>query len=142
MLFIGGYDDETAQRYEKSDKVASEIMINIRTILSLNYQLQIIQKYAALLQNDPCESLKRGAKVGIFFGISLSFIILGIGSEMFGYDHIIPKIGEISVTNLTVVLTTSMWCGWVAGNSFFFASHAASGKLSAKKVFTFLESKN
>jgi ATP-binding cassette subfamily B (MDR/TAP) protein 1 len=33
-----------------------------------------------------------------------------------------------------------MWCGWVAGNSFFFSSHAASGKLSAKKVFAFLES--
>jgi ATP-binding cassette, subfamily B (MDR/TAP), member 1 len=118
-------------------------MISIKTILSLNYQRQMLRKYTGLLENDPCESLKRGAKVGVFFGISLAFIILGIGSEMFGYDHIIPKIGgKINVTDLTVVLTTSMWCGWVAGNSFFFASHAASGKLSAKKVFSFLETNN
>jgi hypothetical protein len=47
---------------------------------------------------------------------------------MFGYDHILAKLSNVSVYNLTVVLTTSMWCGWVAGNSFFFASHAAAGK--------------
>lgn len=93
MLFIGGYSDEIAERYKRSDKLATEIILNIRTVLSLNYQRHILQKYTGLLENNPCESLKRGAKVGVFFGLSIFFLIMGIGSEMFAYDNVIAKLG-------------------------------------------------
>lgn len=38
--------------------------------------------------------------------------------------------------------SVQIWAGWVAGNSFFFASKSAAGKSSAKRVFKLLESKN
>jgi hypothetical protein len=104
------------------------MMINIKTISSLNYQKRMLEKYVSFLENDPVESLKKGAKVGVFFGLSISLIVLAIGSQLFAGDHIIPRIGTAKVIDLTVVITVSMWCGWVAGNSFFFASHAAAGK--------------
>ena len=90
MLFIGGYDDETMHKYDKSDKIATEIMINIKTVSSLNYQKRMLEKYASFLENDPAESMKKGAKIGIFFGLSISFIVLAIGSQLFAGDHIIP----------------------------------------------------
>jgi hypothetical protein len=55
-------------------------MINIKTVLSLNHQKKMLEKYISFLEDNPAESLKRGGKIGIFFGISFSFIILGIGS--------------------------------------------------------------
>lgn len=38
MFFIGGYDDQTIDRYDQSDKIATETIINIKTVLALNCQ--------------------------------------------------------------------------------------------------------
>lgn len=38
-------------------------------------------------------------------------------------------------------VTVPLWCGWIAGNNFFFAPQVASGIEAAKRVFKFLEEK-
>jgi hypothetical protein len=35
-----------------------------------------------------------------------------------------------------------LWCGWVAGCSFFFVSGSAAGKKSAERVFELLQAQN
>ena len=48
----------------------------------------MFEKYVSFLENDPAESMKKGAKIGIFFGLSILFIVLAIGSQLFAGDYI------------------------------------------------------
>lgn len=81
-------------------------------------------------------------KIGFFFGLSIFIIQAAIGSAMFSNDHILAYLGNQTTIGITVALTVPMWCGWVAGNNFFFIAHAGAGKKSAARVFNLLEEKN
>lgn len=49
MLFIGGYEDETLDRHDGSDRIANETIVNIKTVLALNCQNLMTNKYISLL---------------------------------------------------------------------------------------------
>jgi hypothetical protein len=94
-----------------------------------------------MIHKDPMESLKRGAKIGLIFGTSLFLFMFGVGTTIFVEDHIFAKIGPQQTIEVMIGVTVPLWCGWIAGNNFFFAPHVASGKEAAKRVFKFLEQK-
>ncbi len=80
----------------------------------------------------------RGAKIGLFFGFSLFLIEATIGSTLLAADHILATIKNSEPIEIMVSLVVPTWCGWIAGNSFFFAAHAGSGKKSAVSIFSLL----
>ena len=141
MLFIGGYDDKSLHKYEHSDRVASELMIHIKTVLSLNYQHRLLKKYTKVLTVPQIDMLKRGAKIGCFFGLSMLLIQSTIGTAMYLEDVVLAKIPFKSTIEIVVSMVVPMWCGWISGNNFFFIAHAGSGKESARSIFKLLEEK-
>ncbi len=42
ISFIGGFDDENLHIYEPSNKIADELIINIKTIFALNFQRRML----------------------------------------------------------------------------------------------------
>jgi hypothetical protein len=41
--------------------------------------------------------------------------------------------------NAVISVVVPLWCGWVAGCSFFLVSGSGAGKKSAKRIFSLLE---
>ena len=113
-------------------------MVNIKTALSLNYQQKLITKIKASLEENRSNMLVRGAKIGCFFGFSLFLIQATIGAALFVTDNILAYMQNTSAVNMMISLIVPTWCGWIAGNSFFFAAHAGAGKKSAKSIFLLL----
>lgn len=114
-------------------------MVNIKAVLALNFQKRMRDKYVSKLDNDPLASLSRGAKIGFFFGLSLFIILMAIGSALYVDNYIIMNLSLQTALNIVIAITVPMWCGWVAGNNFYFISKAGAGKESAKKIFQLLE---
>lgn len=141
MLFIGGYDDKSLHKYEHSDRIASELMIHIKTVLSLNYQHRLLKRYKKILTVPQSDMLKRGAKIGFFFGLSMLLIQMTIGTAMYLEDVVLAKIPYKPTIEIVVSMVVPMWCGWISGNNFFFIAHAGSGKKSARSIFKLLEEK-
>lgn len=68
----------------------------------------------------------------------MCIILVTIGSAMYANDNIIAHLYVEDQIKIIVALMVPMWCGWVAGNSFFFITHASAGKKSASNVFSLL----
>jgi ABC-type multidrug transport system fused ATPase/permease subunit len=128
-------------KYEESDKIADELMTNIKVAFSLNYQNKLLEKYKSLLFTSPVKSLIQGLKIGCFFGLSIFVIEMSIGTSMYAADHILPQLSNVKFDDYLVALVVPLWSGWIAGNSFFFIAKSASGKQSAKAIFQLLEDK-
>ena len=86
--------------------------------------------------------MKSGAKIGVFYGLSIFLIILAIALMLYPSAHIVKDMDESDQLNAVVSVVVPLWCGWVAGCSFFFVSGSGAGKLSAKRVFELLLEKN
>lgn len=86
--------------------------------------------------------MKNGAKIGLSYGSSIFLIILSIALMLYPAAHIVKNMDESDQLNAVVSVVVPLWCGWVAGCSFFFVSGSAAGKKSAKRVFDLLQAKN
>ena len=85
--------------------------------------------------------MKRGAKLGLFFGFSFFLLFTSIGVSLLSGAHIIANDQGIDKEGAVVCLVICVWCGWIAGNNFMFIAHSAAGKKSAKAVFKLLDAK-
>lgn len=45
MLFIGGYEDSSLQQRHKADQIATELISSFKTVLVLDYQNRLLEKY-------------------------------------------------------------------------------------------------
>lgn len=139
IIFISGYDDETLLKYSSSNKTAMEIITTIKTALSFNHHHFLLQKYKNLIFEDDSSIMKNGAKIGFFYGLSVSFIVLSMALMLYPSAHIISNtIEKEDYLNINIAFGVPLWCGMVAGCNFFFVSGSAAGKLSAKRVFKLL----
>lgn len=142
ISFIGGFDDENLHIYEPSNKIADELIINIKTIFALNYQRRMFQRYKDALFQPTKEMALRGLKIGCFFGFAFFTLFVSVAISSFVCANIIAGDANLDQQGFVFGMISSSWCGWLAGNSFFFASHAAAGKKSAQSVFKFLDTIN
>lgn len=67
---------------------------------------------------------------------------ISVGSLLYAAANILANSTHIESIEFVVVFTVPVWCGWVAGNNFFYASHVSAGKLSAKSIFRILDLKS
>jgi hypothetical protein len=86
--------------------------------------------------------MKRGAKIGLFYGSSVMVVLFSIGSLMYASANIIAVTSNLNSIDFVILFTVPVWSGWTAGNNFFFASHVSAGKLSAKNIFAILDLKS
>lgn len=84
----------------------------------------------------------RGLKIGCFFGFAFFTLFVSVAISSFVCANIIAGDSNLDQQGFVFGMISSSWCGWLAGNSFFFASHAGAGKKSAKSVFKFLDTTN
>jgi hypothetical protein len=73
--------------------VVNEFIINIKTVFTLNYQTRLLQKYVNMINSDPMESFKKGAKIGLIFGTSIFVFTVGVGTTIYSEDNIFARIG-------------------------------------------------
>lgn len=84
--------------------------------------------------------MKRGAKMGCFYGLSALIVQLTIGITFYSVYRIQDQIQDQNFIDVIIALMVPMWSGVVAGNSFFFIMHATAGKTSAIRIFELLDS--
>ena len=142
MIFVSGYNDQNLHKYSSSNKTAVELMMNIKTALSFNHHHTILKKYKNLIFEGDLSILKGGAKIGAFYGLSVFILTIALGFITYPTAHIAIDQKTAGDINIVVGLVVPLWCGWVAGCSFFFASGAGAGKESAKRVFKLLSYPN
>ncbi len=65
-------------------------------------------------------------------------VVLFIGVIIFSSAHMMASLGASYDIEVLASYIVQIWAGWVSGNNFYFASKAAVGKRSAKRVFTLL----
>lgn len=102
--------------------------MNIKTALSFNHHHTLLKKYKNLIFEEDLSIFKSGAKIGAFYGLSVFMIIISIGFILFPTSHIVANKKEVDNVNVMVAIVVPLWCGWVAGCSFFFVSGAGAGK--------------
>jgi hypothetical protein len=103
-------------------------MMNIKTALSFNHHHTLLKKYKNLIFEGDLSIFKSGAKIGAFYGLSVFMIFISIGFILFPTSHIVADKKEEDNANIFVAVVVPIWCGWVAGCSFFFVSGAGAGK--------------
>jgi hypothetical protein len=64
-------------------------MMNIKTALSFNHHHQILKKYKNLIFEGDISIIKSGAKIGVFYGISVFMINIASGFMLYPAAHII-----------------------------------------------------
>ena len=116
--------------------------MSIRTILSFNYQSRLIKKYESKLTEPLWDTLKLGAKIGLTFGSSTMVFTISVATLLYTAANILANSTDINSIEFIIVFTVPVWCGWVAGNNFFYASHISAGKISAKNIFQILDLKS
>lgn len=141
ISLIGGFDDDNDQLYNNSDKIADEMIVNIKTIFSLNYEKRMLEWYTERLLHTTGSMIGRGAKMGALFGFSFFVLFSAIGGSLFGGAGIVASDVNMDRQAAGVAFVTCVWCGWLTGNNFIFIAHSATGKKSAKEVFKFLDAK-
>jgi hypothetical protein len=67
-------------------------MINIKTSLSFNYQHTLLNKYKGLIEEADSSIMKNGAKIGLFYGLSVCLIVLSIALMIYPTAHIVSTI--------------------------------------------------
>jgi hypothetical protein len=86
--------------------------------------------------------MKRGAKIGLFYGSSVMIFLFSVGSLMYAAVNILAASENVNTIDFVILFTVPVWSGWIAGNNFFFASHVSAGKQSAKNIFAILDLKS
>jgi hypothetical protein len=76
------------------------------------------------------------------FGSSTLIFLLSVSSLLYSAANVLAHSDNIRPLEFIILTTLPVWSGWIAGNSFFFASHASAGKKSAKNIFAILDMKN
>lgn len=100
-----------------------------------------MNKYAEKLIQPTGAMIKRGAKIGFFFGFSLFILFTALGVSLYGAAHIIANDANIDFKGVAIAMVTCVWCGWMTGNNFMFIARSGAGKKSAQAVFSFLDAK-
>jgi hypothetical protein len=76
------------------------------------------------------------------FGSSTLIFLLSVSSLLYLAANVLAESNDIRPLEFIIITTLPVWSGWIAGNAFFFASHASAGKKSAKNIFGILDMKS
>lgn len=101
----------------------------------------MVDKYKQKLFQPVKSMMKRGIKIGFFFGFSFFTLFAAIGISWYTAANIVANDQGLDKQNAIVCLVTCIWCGWLAWNNFMFITHSAAGKKSAKAVFELLDAR-
>ena len=75
----------------------------------------------------------------MLFGSSSMILIVSVGTLIYAGARILAVQSTPDSLAFVVTFTLPIWCGWLAGNSFFFAANASAGKKSAENIFRILD---
>lgn len=68
-------------------------------------------------------------------------LIVSVGTLVYAGACILAVQSNIESLGFVITFSLPIWCGWLAGNSFFFAANTSAGKKSAENIFRLLDTK-
>lgn len=84
----------------------------------------------------------RGLKIGCMFGFGYLVMFIALAVSCLVCATIIANDSNLDKKAFVFGIKLGSWCGWIAGNSFFFSANSSKGKRSANSVFSFLDKIN
>jgi ABC-type multidrug transport system fused ATPase/permease subunit len=100
-------------------RLASETLMNMRTVRSLNGELPVITEYKAVIARLNKEAVWKSIKSGIAFGFSMGLVFWS-NALGYWYGGILVSNGEINVTEMTRAILGPMLTSLAIGEALVF----------------------
>jgi ABC-type multidrug transport system fused ATPase/permease subunit len=134
---LGGYGHKTRKAYEKSGKIASESISNIRTIVSLGREDYFESYFKSSLDAPYKIGVKRAWTAGIGFGFSQASMFFSYGMA-YWYGSGLILDGKYTFEQMNRVIFVMIFCAFAAGQISSFAPNYAKARIAAIAIYEML----
>uniref|UniRef100_A0A8C9XC37 ABC-type xenobiotic transporter n=1 Tax=Sander lucioperca TaxID=283035 RepID=A0A8C9XC37_SANLU len=138
MKALTGYATEDKKELEKSGKIATEAIENIRTVVSLNRE----PKFEALYQENlkiPFKNSQKNAHVhGITFSLTQSMLYFAYAG-CFRFGAWLIQEGRMDIEGVFLVISAVLYGAMALGEANSFAPNYAKAKISASHLMMLLD---
>lgn len=131
MLFIEGYEDSSLQQRNRTDQIATELISSFKTVLVLNYQDRLLEKYRQAITELFKTTLITGGKIGLLYGSGHLILNIVVVLALYLAKSISKSNRSISPLSVMIFMITSVYSGFIIGNNFYFISHTSVIKAAA-----------
>ncbi|XP_076821327.1 ATP-dependent translocase ABCB1-like isoform X3 [Clavelina lepadiformis] len=136
--FEAGEEEKTTVEENEAGAIATEAIMNMRTIASLTRERQLIETYSSKVTSSPRTIYIKGIVKGLVFGFSQSVMIFAFAAALKIGVHDI-KTGEIKFFNFILVIIAVIFGAMGIGANTAFAPDFAEARLSAARLLAILD---
>lgn len=141
MLFIGGYEDSSLQQRYRADQIANELITSFKTVLVLDYQARLLEKYRQAISEPFMTTITTGVKIGMLYGSGHLILDIVVGLALYFAIVISKDNPSIAPLSIMIFMITSVYSGFIIGNNFFFISHTSASKAAGVRIMGLINAK-
>lgn len=135
-----GFSSEAGEAYQQSTGVIMEAIINIRTVLSFNYDRIITEKYSKKLEKPEQLAYSKGNQSGFLFGLSQFILYFSSGliffiATVFAVNY--PE--EVTRNDIFTSIFAFLFSAMSAGNNLYYMPDVAEAKNAAANLFLIID---
>ena len=135
---MAGFGEETRKAYEQSGQMASEVVGNIRTVVSLGLAEKFMDDYFGLLRTP----LKAGNHKAVLSGLAYGFsqaVIFFIWAMSFYYGGQLTAWGLATFNDVMKAITAIIFAGMTLGQTLQLSPDFSKARTAAAAVFALLD---
>ncbi|OCT75760.1 ATP-binding cassette sub-family B member 5 isoform X1 [Xenopus laevis] len=137
---VAGFATQDKKQLQKSGKIATEAVDNIRTLVSLTRERTFEQMYAESLQKPYRNAQRKAHMYGLCFAAGQSFIYF-IHASVFRFGAYLIKVERMNVEEVFLVFNVIAFGALILGNTLSFAPDYAKATSAARYLFALFEMK-
>ncbi|XP_075683423.1 ATP-binding cassette sub-family B member 5-like isoform X1 [Rhinoderma darwinii] len=131
---LTGFANRDKKDLQEAGKIATEVVDNIRTVVSLTREKTFENTYTESLQKPYRNSQKKAQIYGICFAFSQSFIFFAYAAS-FRFGAYLIKVGRMNVEEVILVFVILTYGAVSVGQTLSFAPDYAKAKSAAAHLF-------
>ena len=131
--FVQNASGAAVEATNQAGNIASQALLNIRTVFSFNLEMQTLDKFSALLNEPRKQSIRKGAVTGAGMGFA-QFVILSTAGLQWYIGLKLIQAGQLTFNQLLAVILTIMFGAVGLGQFAADASNKAEAIDAAKSI--------
>ncbi|KAM4688619.1 ATP-binding cassette sub-family B member 5-like [Discoglossus pictus] len=136
---LTGFANCDKKELQHAGKIATEVVSNIRTVVSLTREKTFVEAYNESLQKPYRNAQRKSQVYGIYFAFSQSFILFSYAA-CYRFGAYLIQVGRMNIEELFLVFSILAYAAIYLGQTLSFAPDYAKAKSAASHLFALFES--
>lgn len=138
MKLLTGFNQKSKQAYEQSGMIASEALMNIRTVLALSVQAKVMEAYALSLRAPNRGARKSAVVAGVGFGVGEAVLFL-IWALSFWYGARLAARGQCDFGEMMKAISSILFSAMMLGQLTSLMPDIGKARAAAASIYAIID---